>query len=137
MLKLLNEGFENKYQFPRYTPKKSLTESPTDFKINRRSRKHTEVDLPKSKKLKESPMYDMSPQYDSRQSFYGKARVDDNGSEKTLYSYNTPVAKIVNNKVELLPKWDWSQTTLRHIKEFLKQNGFEATSLAQIRRDYL
>ena len=203
MLKLLNEGFENKYQFPKYTPKKSLTESPNDFKINRRSRKPKSLqedeklqvnqgdlvdfgpygelyvcnpeysdeyywvtdieeernnrraqgwtiskdlalkliddkdDLDESNNLKESPMYDMSPQYDSRQSFYGKARVNDNGSEKTLYSYNTPVAKIVNNKVELLPKWDWSQTTLRHIKEFLKQNGFEATSLAQIRRDYL
>ena len=91
----------------------------------------------KEENLNESPMYDMSPNYDSRQSFYGKARVDDNGSEKTLYSYNTPVAKISNGQVELLPKWDWSQTTLRHVKEFLKQNGFEATSLSQIRRDYL
>lgn len=87
--------------------------------------------------MNEAPTYDMSPQHDSRQSFYGKARVDDNGNEKTLYSYNTPVAKIVGNKVELLPKWDWSQTTLRHVKEFLKQNGFEASSLAQMKRDYL
>lgn len=90
-----------------------------------------------SKSMNESPVYDMSPQYDNRQSFYGKARVDDNGNEKTLYSYNTPVAKIVGNKVELLPKWDFSQTTLRHVKEFLKQNGFEVSSLAQMRRDYL
>ena len=82
-------------------------------------------------------MYDMLPQHDARQSFYGKARVDDNDTEKTLYSYNTPVAKIVGGRVELLPKWDYSQTTLRHIKEFLKQNGFTADSLSQMRRDYL
>lgn len=90
-----------------------------------------------SNSLKESPVYDMTPQYDARQSFYGKARVDDNGNEKTLYSYNTPVVRIVGDKVELLPKWDWSQTTLRHAKEFLRQNGFEANSLAQMKRDYL
>ena len=90
-----------------------------------------------SKPLKEAPVYDMTPQYDSRKSFYNKARVDDNGNEKTLYSYNTPVAKIVDGKVELLPKWDWSQTTLRHVKEFLKQNGFEAGSVSQMRQTYL
>lgn len=90
-----------------------------------------------SKRTNESPEYDMIPQYDSRQSFYGKARVDYRGNEKTLYSYNTPVARITGDKVELLPKWDWSQTTLRHVKEFLKQNGFEANSLAQMRKDYL
>ena len=92
--------------------------------------------LDESKSIKESPSYDMRPQYDSRQSFYGKARVDDDGGELTLYSYNTPVAKISGGKVQLLPKWDLSQTTLRHVKEFLRQNGFEAVSLAQMRRDY-
>ena len=90
-----------------------------------------------SKILKEAPVYDMTPQYDARKSFYGKARVDVNGDEKTLYSYNTPVARISDGKVELLPRWDESQTTLRHVKEFLKQNGFEAGSLAQLRKTYL
>lgn len=90
-----------------------------------------------SKTINEAPVYDMVPQYDSRQSFYSKARVEDNGNEKTLFSYNTPVCTIVNGKVELLDKWDWSQTTLRHCKEFLKQNGFEATSLKQMRDTYL
>jgi hypothetical protein len=94
-------------------------------------------DMDESKLLKESPVYDMIPKYDNRSSFYSKARVDDSGNEKTLYSYNTPVAKIIDGKVELLPKWDWSQTTLRHVKEFLKQNGFEASSLSQMKRDYL
>jgi hypothetical protein len=89
------------------------------------------------KLLTEEPVYDMIPQHDARKSFYSKARVDDNGNEKTLYSYNTPVAKIVDGNVSLLPKWDSSATTLRHVKEFLKQNGFEATTLAQMRSKYL
>jgi hypothetical protein len=93
--------------------------------------------IEESKCLKESPVYDLVPTYDNRQSFYNKARVDIKGDEQTLYSYNTPVARIVSGKVELLPKWDYSATTLRHIKEFLKQNGFEATSLSQIRNTYL
>ena len=98
--------------------------------------KSVEDEMDENEKLNEAPIYDMTPQYDTRQSFYGKARVDDNGNEKTLYSYNTPVAKIVDGQVSLLPRWDESQTTLRHVKEFLKQNGFAADSLAQMRKTY-
>lgn len=92
--------------------------------------------LKKEENLNESPSYNLRPDYDSRQSFYDKARVEDNGEELVLYSYNTPVAKIVSGKVELLPKWDFSQTTLRHIKEFLKQNGFETGSVSELRKMY-
>jgi hypothetical protein len=103
-------------------------QSNTDKKLNE--------SVEKKNKLNESPVYNMTPQYDRRQSFYGKARVDDNGDTKTLYSYNTPVCKIVGGKVTLLPKWNLSQTTLRHVKEFLSQNGFKANSLKQIENDY-
>lgn len=79
----------------------------------------------------------LSPQYDSRKSFYNKAHVvDDNDGNSTLYSYNTPVCRITDGKVELLPKWDYSATTLRHVKDFLQQNGFEAGSKAQIAKKY-
>ena len=46
--------------------------------------------------LQEAPIYDLSSQHDSRQSFYGKARVDASadGQVETLISYNTPVARI-------------------------------------------
>lgn len=88
------------------------------------------------KSLKESPVYDMRPQFSGRKSFYGKARVDDDGTTKMLYSYSTPVAKINGGKVTLLPKWNSSQTTLRHVKEFLKQNGFNAENMRQIEKDY-
>lgn len=92
--------------------------------------------LKKEENLNESPSYDLRPQYDARQSFYSKARVEDNGEELVLYSYNTPVARIVSGNVELLPKWDFSQTTLRHVKEFLKQNGFETGSVSELRKMY-
>ena len=89
------------------------------------------------KKLKESPMYDLRTQYDSRKSFNNKAYVDTDGKgNDTLYSYNTPVVKIRGDKVTLLPKWNFSVTTVRHVKEFLKQHGFKADSLAQIAKDY-
>jgi hypothetical protein len=63
--------------------------------------------------------------YDSRKSFYGKAKVETNSNEGiiTLYSYGTKVACIKDGKPELL--WNgYSQTTYRHIAEFFKQNGF-------------
>lgn len=97
-------------------------------------------DLEESTSLKEMSRYGMQTQFDNRKSFYNKADVDvdDETGEKTLYSYNTPVAKITKDKkVTLLPKWDLSATTLRHVKEFLKQNGLVADSLKQIRRDYI
>lgn len=127
MFNRINESFEKKF--------KSLTEDYDKKREIPTRLKRTPDTKPKS--LKEAPVYDLSPQYDSRKSFYNKARVDDQGNVKTLYSYNVPVARITDGKVELLPKWDWSQTTLRHTKEFLKQNGFEATSISQMRQTYL
>ena len=69
--------------------------------------------------LDEARMYDLTPQRDSRKSFYGKAKVmiNDDDSE-TLYSYDTPImtrTKDGNYKKH----WDgWSNTTGRHIAEF-------------------
>ena len=65
-------------------------------------------------------IFELVPRYDSRKSFYGKARVIDheNGTIE-LQSYNTIVSRCVNGKVEELGKW--SQTTTRHQKEFRKQ----------------
>lgn len=72
--------------------------------------------------------------YDSAISFYGKATVSLNENILTLKSYNTVVAKIIKNKP--LVENTYSQTTLRHIKEFLKQNGFKAETKNQILEDY-
>ena len=65
-------------------------------------------------------IFELSPRYDTRKSFYGKARVVDheNGTIE-LQSYDTIVSRCVNGKVEELGKW--SATTTRHQKEFRKQ----------------
>lgn len=92
--------------------------------------------------LKEEPTYDMAPEFDGRKSFYGKAKVDvrPDGTQ-ILYSYGTPVCKITKDgEVTLLKKgylgWASSQTTLRHVKEFLKQNGKEAGTINDLRKRY-
>lgn len=89
-----------------------------------------------SKELTEAPIYDLAPQYDARQSFYNKAKVDtgDNNDKNKLYSYNTLVAEIKDGKPVVYGTF--SATTLRHIKEWLKQNGFKAENSRQIMADY-
>lgn len=84
----------------------------------------------------------LKPIYDSRKSFYNKATVTEDENGRYLTSYNTIVARITdkNNGYQITPYAEvfgtYSQTTLRHIKEFLKQNGFKAESKAQIEKDY-
>ena len=88
------------------------------------------------KKINEAPSYELHPKYDSRQSFHGKARVDtgDKNDKNKLYSYDTLVAEIIDGKPVVYGTY--SATTLRHIKDWLKQNGFKAENKAQIEADY-
>ena len=58
--------------------------------------------------------------FDSRKSFYGKAKIEQDGDRITLISYNTKIVSVMND--QLYPLWDgYSMTTARHIKEFFKQ----------------
>ena len=76
-------------------------------------------------------MYDLEPIYTNQKSFYNKAKVVDG----KLYSYNTLVAEV---KYGLAYVYNvQSATTVRHVKEFLLQNGFEATTKKQIMKDYM
>lgn len=86
-----------------------------------------EEDLEESKKLDEDKL---NPIYDTRASFYGKAETDGD----KLYSYNTLVAEIIDGKPVVYNLQ--SQTTLRHVREWLKQNNFKADSKQQIIKDY-
>ena len=79
-------------------------------------------------------MTELKPIYDSAKSFYGKARVDTSGESTHLISYTTRVATIKNNKP--IVYGTYSATTLRHIKEFLAQNGFGRLSKSQIVERY-
>ena len=82
---------------------------------------------------------ELNPVYDCRKSFYGKAIIETSSGAMILYSYDVPVALYDTRSGELTlgPKWAYSQTTLRHVKEFLKQQGLKAESKAQIRKDYI
>jgi len=83
----------------------------------------------------EPATYELHPRYDTRASFYGKARIEINeDGTKRLWSYDTHVASIKGGKPMVFDTY--SVTTLRHIKEFLKQNGFKADNSKQIIADY-
>lgn len=71
-------------------------------------------------KLEEDTEEYLEPRFDSRNSFYKKAKVvtKDNGDEE-LYSYGTHVGGIRGGKP--YSKGRFSQTTSRHQKEFFKQ----------------
>jgi hypothetical protein len=72
----------------------------------------------------EHTTYELTPRYDSRKSFYGKAHITEypNG-RKVLTSYSTEVAEITEDGNPIV-YGIYSQTTTRHQKEFLKQEGF-------------
>ena len=80
--------------------------------------------------------YELTARFDSRQGFCGKAIVVEDGGNKKLYSYNTLVAETFKNNSEAKVYNTQSQTTVRHVMEFLKQNGFRAESKKQIEKDY-
>lgn len=75
--------------------------------------------------------------FDGRKSFYKKATVEVVGNNRTLISYDTEICTIYgNNEIELLCAVDnLTQTTTRHLREFLKQNGF--TEIANLSKSKL
>lgn len=83
-------------------------------------------------------IYDLSCRYDSRQSFYGKAKIEltkkDNIEDYILFSYNTPVARIekTKNKTRYIYFGKYSQTTTRHQKEFFKQYGLSDKEIKEL-----
>lgn len=65
---------------------------------------------------------ELRPIYAPQKSFYNKAKVEIIGDAVTLYSYNTEILKYNRRTEELTPLYDgWTQTTGRHVNEFLKQ----------------
>lgn len=106
-------------------PEEDIKEVNESIKV-KRSIKNESIKL-------EAPYLDT--RFDSRKSFYNKARIND--TNDVLYSYETKVMEIKDGKPVLTIGEDLlSATTLRHIKEWLKQKGFPAESKQQILRDY-
>ena len=64
--------------------------------------------------------YELSPRFDSRKSFYGKAQIIEIESDTYLKSYDTIVCGIINGEFRRF--WSgWSNTTGRHVNEFSRQ----------------
>ena len=80
--------------------------------------------------------YYLKPVYNHQKSFYNKAYV------KEWYSYNTRVAIIkldangMNEKLILGRMATCSATTLKHVKEWLYQEGFEVYSKSELSKHY-
>ena len=84
-------------------------------------------------------LYELDCQYDSRNSFYGKAKVletkNKNGVDYKLFSYDTLVARITiigGSKTIYHYFGKYSQTTTRHQKEFFKQNGLSDREIKEL-----
>lgn len=67
----------------------------------------------------------LQPIYDTKDSFYKKAKIYSYNNYIYLISYDTIVAYIENNEFASVLGY-YSLTTGRHVNEFLKQNGFKS-----------
>ena len=82
-----------------------------------------------------STITELTTQFDSHKSFYGKALVNLDKGYTTLTSYNTVIATISPSK-KITITGDYSRTTMRHLREFVKQYyamDFD-TSLKNVRK---
>lgn len=77
---------------------------------------------------------ELKPVLDSRKSFYKKANVITENDTITLISYTTKVAEIKDGKAKIFGTY--SPTTLRHIKDFLYQNGFKIGTKSELLEMY-
>jgi len=78
--------------------------------------------------------YELTPQYDSRESFYGKARVARFAGFSTLYSYDTAVMRFEHGELSRKHGQPESATTARHMREFARQCGFPYMTKAELEK---
>ena len=76
----------------------------------------------------------LTPEYDSRKSFYNKAVIIKDGETVKLKSYNTIVAEYKPMTRKLKINGYYSPTTARHINEFICQyaTGYSRMSKKEI-----
>ena len=78
---------------------------------------------------------ELTPKFENVKSYYRKALIEIKDHTQVLYSYATKVAKIENGKLEVYNTQ--SQTTVRHIREFIQQHGFPKLTKKQINDYYI
>ena len=74
-------------------------------------------------------MAELESRFTNQQSFYGNATVEQVSDGILLFSYGMLIAKLSykgndSYKLQVTNAWDYSQTTLKHLKEFIKQNVY-------------
>lgn len=75
----------------------------------------------------------LEPKFSGRKSFYGKANVDNNNGVHRLVSYETPIMEVKDGNIKMLCRPEHlTQTTLRHVREFLQQMGLEPLSKQEL-----
>lgn len=80
---------------------------------------------------------ELIPIYSKQKTFHGKAYIVEIGNETNLYSYDILVARVIKYQ-NVAEVYDLStDSTLRHVKEFLMQAGFYAHDKKQIVKDFL
>lgn len=77
-------------------------------------------------------VYNLEPRYDSQKSFYGKAKIIKDGTNIKLQSYSTIVAEYNPLKGIMEVHGWWSNTTQRHVNEFLMQYNFSKHTKKEI-----
>lgn len=79
---------------------------------------------------------ELVPVFSKQKTFHNKAYIVENGDETNLYSYDILVARVIKYQ-NIAEVYDLStDSTLRHVKEFLMQAGFYAHDKKQIKQDY-
>lgn len=76
--------------------------------------------------------WELPARYDSRASFYGKARVKRFAGVESLYSYDTLVMRFEHGELTRSECQPESATTARHMREFARQHGFNYMSKAEL-----
>lgn len=94
----------------------------------------------KNEKTTKVEEVELTPTWSKLKSFHKKAVVGtkENGN-KYLKSFGFLVAEIIDGKVKIhneVEKWD-SKSTIRHINNFLFENGFETGNLKELTELYI
>lgn len=80
---------------------------------------------------------ELKPQIINQRSFYGKATVKRKKDKKVLFSYSTKIAIYENGYLEIVcHESELSNTTMRHLREFINLCGLEGGTKKEILAKY-
>ena len=78
----------------------------------------------------------LMPVYENVKSYYGKATIIHHSNKIQLQSYDTIVCELTESGKAVI-FGTYSSTTLRHIKEFLRQYGYKVGTKKELEKLYM